>query len=305
MAELEPGIHRDVPMAEYLAQPYMSASGLGLLNRSPLQYRHALTEPQRVTPALERGTALHMAVLEPLLYEARYAVAGTCDVLLASGKRKGEPCGNGGLFLHADLGWLCGVHVKSVGEGLDTSREILSPEQGAAVAGMRDAVLAHPRARSLFEGRGEIEVTVVWDDPETGVRCKARPDRLVERAGMLVDVKTSRDASPQQFPRLAENLGYFRKVAFYRRGLREVGWPYQCAAVLAIEPDAPFDLAPYLINDEQALDSAVPEIDRLLRLYRTCSDTDTWPGYADGAAGFLTLERPSWAGAVAEFSEAA
>ena len=64
---LEPGLYRDVPMAEYLALPYMSASKLEVLNRSPLQYRHSLTAPQQTTDALARGTALHMAVLEPLL----------------------------------------------------------------------------------------------------------------------------------------------------------------------------------------------------------------------------------------------
>jgi exodeoxyribonuclease VIII len=295
-AALDVGIYRDLPMAEYLALPFMSASKLLPLRRSPLQYRHALQTPQGSTDALDRGTALHMAVLEPLLFEGHYTVAEACmQPLGKKSSRPGEPCGTRGLLLHRDLGWLCGVHVKGCGDGIDTSREILTADNYASVIGMRNAILAHDRARSLFEGKGEFEVTIVFDDPETGIRCKCRPDRYVARASMLVDIKSSFDAAPSDFPRLAENRGYFHKLAFYRRGLRAVEWPLTEIAVLAVEPDAPHDLAPYLIEDMKDLDAADADISRLLRVLRQCEDNDRWPGYAASEDGFLMLRRPKWA----------
>lgn len=292
---LEPGLHRDVPMWEYLALPYMSASKLHRLHRSPKQFLHAQDAESEDTEATERGTALHMAVLESSLFDGHYTVAQPCGAVLKSGQRKGEPCGNPGLFLMRNgLGWLCGQHVRGFGSEIDTSREILSAENYASVIGMRDSIRAHHRSRSLFEGKGEFEATIVFDDPETGVRCRIRPDRLVERAGLLVDIKTTRTAHPHEFPRLAENLGYFHKMALYRRGLRALGWNYQASVVLAVEPTMPYDLAPSLI-DEESLDSADADITRALRIYRQCEEADNWPGYASSEDGFLTLRRPAYA----------
>lgn len=292
---LEPGLHRDVPMWEYLALPYMSASKLHLLNRSPKQFLHAQDAESEDTEATERGTALHMAVLEPSLFDAHYTVAEPCGATLKSGQRKGEPCGNPGLFLLRNgLGWMCGQHVKGFGSEIDTSREILSADNYESVMGMRASILEHRRSRSLFEGAGEFEATIIFDDPETGVRCRIRPDRLVNRAGLLVDIKTTRTAHPHEFPRLAEKLGYFHKMAFYRRGLRAIGWDYRASVVLAVEPHAPYDLAPALIEEED-LDSAEGDINRALRIYKQCTETDTWPGYAASEDGFLTLRRPKYA----------
>jgi hypothetical protein len=264
----EPGIYLDVPMSEYLALPAMSGSRLEVLRRSPMQYRYSLGEPSRTSPAMERGTALHLAVLEPLLFGARYVrgIEGDGRTKAVKEAREAQAADHPGAI-------------------------VLPPADYDAVLGMRDAIHAHPRARTLFDGAGAMEVTIIWRDEATGVLCKARPDRLVERVGMHVALKTSRDAAPWAFPRDAENMGYFRSLAFYRAGLRAVGWPYQSTAVLAVESAPPFDLVPYLV-EESDLDSAEREVARLLRVKRTCEDTGAWPGYTDG---FMTLDRPAWA----------
>lgn len=297
-SDIKPGIYEGLSFAEYRTIPAVSASGLEKLRRSPLQYQHSLTAPDRTSDALTRGTALHLAILEPDEFEARYVVSEPCAVLLKSGKREGQPCGNPGLFvMRGTKEWMCGQHVKGFGSLIDDECESITKETHATVIAMRDAVRAHDRARTLFEGRGLFEATVVWEDPETGVVCRARPDRLVERAGMNAEIKTTRDAAEWAFPAQAENLGYFRKLAFYRRGLRTLGWPYQYTAVLAIEAEPPFDLECYLADEgatDAALETADLEVSRLLRDYADCAKANHWPGYNRGA-GFRTLRRPAWA----------
>lgn len=287
--ELGIGLHWAVPMAAYLALDAMSASRLEKVRRSPLQYRHSLQEDDTTSDALERGTALHMALLEPEYFEGHYVVLGQCDGV----KKDGDRCSYQGLVYRGG-GSYCKTHDPMKGVDPDPEIVTLKEPDYQAVLGMRDAVLAHPRARTLFEGRGGPEITGVWEDQETGVLCKVRPDRLVERAGMHVAVKSTRDAAPWAFPRDAENRGYFRSLALYRRGLRALGWPYQATAVLAVESTAPFDLVCYL-PDEAELDGADREVTRLLRQYRTCLETDTWPGYQAAEDGFMTLRRPAWA----------
>lgn len=290
LATIEPGLHRHVDLPTYLALPYMSGSRLNQLAKSPAHYRHSLTEERRTSDALERGTALHLAILEPALFGTRYVVAEPCAVLLKSGPRKDQPCGNAGLFQLRGIGWACGTHVKG-GELEGGDAQVISAENDAAVRGMAAAIRAHDRARSLFEGRGEFEATVVFDDPDTGVRCRIRPDRLVERAGMLVELKSCRNAAEYAFARDAEARGYFLKLALYRRGLRAIGWPYRASAVLAVESAAPFDPVPYLIT-ESDLDGADHEITRLLYRFRECERDDFWPGQA---SEFKELRRPRWA----------
>lgn len=298
---LAPGLHRGLSMEDYLALDAMSGSRLAHLARSPLQYRHALTAPAERTEALDRGTALHLAVLEPELFASRYVVAEPCDAILKSGKRAGETCGNPGLFLLRDgMGWACGQHLRGFGSSIDDTTEVLAAETHERVIGMRDAILAHPLARSLFDGAGEFECSLVFESE--AVLCKSRPDRLVRRAGMNVQLKSTRDASPRTFPRDAENRGYFRSLALCRRGLRALGWPYRSTAVLAIEPEPPFDLACYLV-DEAALDSADREVSRLLARYRMCTEAGDFPGYTPEM--FATLTRPAWAQTEEERANAA
>lgn len=297
---LAPGIYPGLSMPEYLALPYMSASRLEALRRSPRWYRHCLTQPPKSTDALERGTALHLLILEPALYATRYVVAESCAVLLgAKAQRAGQPCGNPGLFKLRGIGWACGTHVKGYGSEVESDPNVqtISQELDATVRGMAAAIKEHPRAQSLFEGRGDFETTIVFEDPETGVLCKIRPDRLVERAGMYVALKSTRDATTFAFPKDAENRGYFRGFALYRRGLRAVGWPYSCTAALAVEAEAPFDPVPYLL-EESDLDSADREVTRLLERFKLCESENHWPGHAQE---FVTLRRPKWATTDEEF----
>lgn len=287
--ELGIGLHPGVPMEAYLAHPAVNASGLEKIRRSPLQYRYAAEHPKESTDALERGTALHMALLEPDYFDGHYVVLGQCE----GTKRNGDSC-TYQASVHRHGAGYCGTHDPCKGEPPDPAIETLKQPDYDAVLGMRDAVLANPRTQTIFKGLGSLELTAVWEDLQTGVVCKIRPDRLVERAGMLCDVKTTRDAAEWAFPRDAERRGYFRKLGFYRRGLRALGWDYKSCVVIAVESEPPHDLITYIV-DEASLDTADREITRLLRIYRNCQEQDEWPGYQTGDDGFTLLRRPLWA----------
>ncbi len=286
-AELAPGWHRDLPMTDYLSVRAMSASGLETFRRSPMHYKwRSETPPEDTTAALARGSALHLALLEPDLFEAQVVKAGSCEALYKSGARKGEPCGSATASRDFMGRWACGRHG-----GENPVDGALPADEFETVLAMRDAVLAHPRASSILAGAGETEITGVWEEPETGVLCKIRPDRLVHRASILPDLKSTRDASPDFFFRQAETLGYWRKAAFYRRGCAALGKPLTASALIAVESAEPFGVAVYLL-DEDHLRAADEEVGRLLRRFAMCATDDHWPGYGDE---FQTLRRPAWA----------
>lgn len=72
---MKPGIYTadQLPNEEYHALDAISKSDLDKINRSPAHYKYAKENPTPPTPAMERGTAVHMAVLEPELFARSYA----------------------------------------------------------------------------------------------------------------------------------------------------------------------------------------------------------------------------------------
>src|SRR6185503_13815919 len=68
------GLHHGVPMREYLKIDALGSSRLEHLAVSPLHYRYMSTQPDEETDAQELGTALHVAVLEPDLFDSAYVI---------------------------------------------------------------------------------------------------------------------------------------------------------------------------------------------------------------------------------------
>lgn len=291
---MNPGVHHGVSMAEYLALPYLSASALEEFRRSPAHFR--AMKPKDPTDAMKLGTAVHMALLEPALFAETYVVATPCAAELASGKRKGEACGSPGKY-RRNGAWFCGTHAP---DEHDTPADVVTAEHLQDITGMRDATMAHPDAAKAYTGQGGEEVTIVWDDP-TGIRCKARPDRLIKRAAMLVDLKSAADASPRGFARDGAGRGYHRKMALYRRGLRvlhEQGlmpWEVKHSAIVAVESSAPYVVGCYLIDEGHPgadMERAEQDVERLLVRLSMCREHDEWPGYG---TGWKILKFPEWA----------
>ena len=69
------GIHRGIPMAEYLALDACSNSRLNDLRRSPAHCRESILYPPEPTLAMKVGTAIHTAILEPDAFALAYAGA--------------------------------------------------------------------------------------------------------------------------------------------------------------------------------------------------------------------------------------
>ena len=285
---IEVGWHEGLTMEEYLAIDAMSASGIEQLRKSPLHFRYYRDNPKPSTPAMELGTALHMALLEPLLFEGQYVTLGQCEAQ----KRSGFPCENQGKF-YRDGQSFCGVrgHDPGEGEDMDPVISVLEEDAMADLVGMALAIQAHPRARTFFTGHGNYELTGVWRDEETGVLCKIRMDRDIERSLMIADLKSSRDASPEAFRRDASRMGYHRKAAFYRRGCAALGRERNASVLIVPENVTPYPVAVYLL-DEDDLTATNREITRHLNRYAMCLADDHWPGYGDE---MMTLKMPPWA----------
>ncbi len=168
---------------------------------------------------------------------------------------------------------------------------VLRSEYDAAVA-MRDAVMAHPIARSIFAD-GQAELSGYWRDEPTDVLLRFRPDWMTELDGCVacIDLKTTVSADPQDFSRSVVKFGYGLQAAFYLAGLAANGIDGARFLFVAVEKTPPYPVA-VIELDAEAIAQGAYDMRRAVDLYAECVRTDTWPAYG---SGIHTVSLPPWA----------
>jgi hypothetical protein len=296
--DLEAGLHPGIPADEYHALNRCSNSRLSLLKRSPAHAKEAIDEgPTPSTKSQRIGTATHTAVLEPELAGEAFDVAEQCNATTNSGSQ----CSYSGKVRRGG-NWYCGTHDPGEEEaGPAYDGLVVSEDQHESICRMRDSVHAHPAASELLGCGGQAELTALFDhadvDTATGevrseLACKARIDFVHPGGTVLVDLKTTRDASKDAFQRDVWNHGYFRQLAFYRYALTTLSKSTGARAyIVAVEKKAPFAVAVYELT-ETTLGAGWRQLEDLLATYARCERTGDWPGYSGEAQ---ELELPHWA----------
>lgn len=266
------GLVDGMPNADYHATSAIGASGIKRLAQSPAHFFGATRHPERPasvpSAAMLAGTLAHCLILEPSTVATRYAV---------------KPEGLDGRTKDGKA-W-----IASVAPGL----EVVSVAQMAAAARQADAVRELPQVAELLS-KGEAEVSAFWLDDDTGTHCKCRPD-WVSPAGdgvILVDVKTTQDASPTGFARSVAKFGYHLQTEWYTRGYERASGLRVLGFVFAVvEADWPHAAAAYMLDDD-AMTRAAAENRRLLSLYTDCAERNDWPAYG---REIQPLSLPAWA----------
>ena len=92
---------------------------------------------------------------------------------------------------------------------------VLNASDSYALEQMMASMNQHPISKALFGGelKGKSELSFFCKDKETGLDCKARPDFILDDLSLVVDLKTTLDASPKVFRKLAE-YRYFVQAAW-------------------------------------------------------------------------------------------
>lgn len=171
-------------------------------------------------------------------------------------------------------------------EVANEDKETITEEEAAEVEAIRAAVQAHPVASKLLnEEDGEAELSCFWTDPKTGLELRCRPDFWNKKLNIIVDLKTSRDASYEGFCKSINDWRYHVQEAFYRDGINEtikqakLGIkPVSKFVFVVIEPVAPYAIGVYTIDP---LSQKIGQIEyrKNLDTLAECLEKDEWPGY--------------------------
>ncbi len=247
---------------DYKAIQAINMSTLKAMAVSPLQYRHVADTERPDTSSMMLGRATHSHILEPTQFYNEYTVWN------GKGTRASK------------------AYKEFAAE--NEGKEILTPAEMAKIAAMGQAVRSHPIA-SLMLQNGTPEVSIQWTDPDTGLRCKGRPDWVSKDA--VVDLKTTADLSPHMFERQAFNLSYHMAAAFYSDGLNLVHGLSLPFYIAAVQSTAPHDVIVYKVPEKVLTAGRVAYRGLLVRVSE-CEAAGRWPGMADEVQQ-LTL--PAWA----------
>jgi exodeoxyribonuclease VIII len=249
--------------ADYHRHLAVSKSGLDQVAKSPLHYWARFLDPDRVwaesTPAMRLGTAVHTHVLELSKWDQQIAVAP--DEINRRTKEGREQ-------------W-------AAFEASAKRKTVITAEDADQVMAMGRAVLRHPAAAYLLGLPGKAETTHMWTDAGTGLQCKCRPDWLLDDGSMIVDLKTTKDASPRGFKQSVANYRYHVQAAWYLHGLEQAtGRRPDQFIFICVESTAPYAVAVYAADAEmieRGHDQAMRDLGKLA----LCKAADYWPSYSD------------------------
>ena len=246
---------------------FTSSSHLKELAKSPAHYKAYIDSPQeKRTAALEFGDAAHNYILQPSEFERRFT-SMPATIKVKRGKEYEA-------FQAANAG-----------------KTLLASDDIEALVGMADAYKNHKAASALVRvANGIAEMSCFFIEPSTGLKCRIRPDYLPGGA-IIVDYKTTDNASASEFQRSCVKYGYDIQAGFYTLGMELLtGIPHKFVFI-AQEKKPPYEIAVYEASSdfiERGRSKAVS----LLETLKTCMETGIYPGYPDE---IQTLDLPSWA----------
>ncbi|MCM4281948.1 exodeoxyribonuclease VIII [Escherichia coli] len=267
--DIEPGIYYGISNENYHAGPGVSKSQLDDIADTPALYLWRKDAPVDTTKTktLDLGTAFHCRVLEPEEFSNRFIVAPEFNRRTNAGKEEEKA------FLM---------------ECASTGKTVITAEEGRKIELMYQSVMALPLGQWLVESAGHAESSIYWEDPETGILCRCRPDKIIPEFHWIMDVKTTADI--QRFKTAYYDYRYHVQDAFYSDGY-EAQFGVQPTFVFLVASTTiecgRYPVEIFMMGEEAKLAGQL-EYHRNLRTLADCLNTNEWPA-------IKTLSLPRWA----------
>ncbi|EFJ3182293.1 exodeoxyribonuclease VIII [Escherichia coli] len=267
--DIEPGIYYGISNENYHAGPGVSKSQLDDIADTPALYLWRKNAPVDTTKTktLDLGTAFHCRVLEPEEFSNRFIVAPEFNRRTNAGKEEEKA------FLM---------------ECASTGKTVITAEEGRKIELMYQSVMALPLGQWLVESAGHAESSIYWEDPETGILCRCRPDKIIPEFHWIMDVKTTADI--QRFKTAYYDYRYHVQDAFYSDGYEAQFGVLPTFVFLVASTTVECGRYPveiFMMGEEAKL-AGQQEYHRNLRTLADCLNTDEWPA-------IKTLSLPRWA----------
>jgi hypothetical protein len=243
--------------SDYYEIKALSHSMLSCLAQSPMEYKMRYVDdpptlPPKDSAAFAMGHAVHCLALEPDQFEGRFAVVekvlstnsisgqiaawlldkkNDCKIIPWASKPEGiNRRTNLGRTQWANFEADCkrnGLVIVDA-EAIQTARDYAQLVKGKKVLNEQDyadavacvqALNNHPQFAAIMAQPRRVEVPFEFD--LFGHRFKGRPDAIIDSMKLILDIKTTDDASPDRWKWSALDYGYHRQQYIYREALHK------------------------------------------------------------------------------------
>jgi hypothetical protein len=237
---------------------YISNSMLNHISVSPEYFRFRQDNPQPATPAMKLGSAIHMNVLQPEEFNNHYAVSPKFDKRTKAGKEG-----------YANF------------QKENFLKTVISESDFEIIEQVTLKLMKEPLIKALLQ-QGEPEKIITWHNEHYDVNCKGMLDYYREGADMIVDLKTTQDASYNGFMRSVRKYKYHKQAAYYMDAVKASRF-----IIIAVEKTPPFSINVFELGDDM-IEEGRDMYNHELEVYKYCEENDYWPG-----AGFDPLNEKS------------
>jgi hypothetical protein len=268
-----PSVIANLPDAEYRAVDAASATTLKTLWRMSAAHAKAQLDgllDDDDKPELVAGIGTHVAVLQQARFDSEYVIGPDVDLRTKAGKAEWEAA-----------------------EQANPGKIVLRAAVGESVLAMRQSLWACPEARALLLNATDVELSVFWIDPATGLKCKARADIVCRGLRAMPDLKTATCCKPEKFQFHAWDFGYHIQLSHYWSGLAANDIVIEDAPIIAVEKKCPHPVSVFAPSDDWMLCGQMMRDDALATL-KQCKETGVWPGYANGMTRLEVPDRAKW-----------
>ena len=289
------GIHTDITIEQYHAnRTHLSATTLKKARES-LKHFHWFREGKIVQedkPHFSFGNAFELALLDPKDYLNKVVVMPENEWIEGALAEKPE------LQKPRNSGYYQKAYAKFTEENKgkytinDTGKESFD-----VIEEMLSSCYQDKYIQGLIKNT-EYQLSLFWDDPQTGIKLKTRPDICKRKKNVIVNVKTTEDGSPTGFSKDMVKYDYPLQAIIEMSGCLNTGLMDEIDLYLWLvcEKVAPFNATIYEFRKEDhgaVRDSLQFTLDRI----KKSEEQNKWPGYSDRADneyGVLHARIPLW-----------
>lgn len=254
---MKPGIYPSITNEDYHGADGLSSTKIKALLNPHQYYYEYVVGLQKQSRALDFGTAFHEKVLEPDLFEKKYISAD--EIPKFDGRTKE------------------GKILKKEWEKKHGHKITLSNDDLVKLNYMHDELSSHDNFYDKIVN-GKKEVGCFWEEEINGekILCKFKADSITED-GILVDLKTTTNASYDKFSFAIYDYGYYISAAWYSRGYEKVfGEKPKGFVFAACQKVVPFSSNLYEL-DETNIETGWNVCIKSLNNYLTCLKTGEYP----------------------------
>lgn len=218
---------------------FLSASDIKILLDNPYKFINPAKETK--SDNLILGSVIHSLILEKDNFDKDFLVMPELNLRTKEGKEQKEL-----------------LEKQALNENKELVKNEIYLQALEVVENFNKTDIAN-----LFKKQGKSELSIFGDIE--GTPCKCRPDFLLDKENIILDLKTTSNengASPDIFAKNIANFKYYIQASFYLELTKAKDFYF-----IVIETKAPFMVGVYKL-DEISLDFGKNEIRRAFEIYK-------------------------------------